>query len=59
MLFITRKPGETIVIDEQITVEIIDMAGGVVRLGIEAPPAVSIQRGEYWLPPKHHEEKIP
>ncbi|HXF44883.1 MAG TPA: carbon storage regulator [Burkholderiaceae bacterium] len=54
MLFITRRIGETIVIDGDITVQVVYVRGAIVRLGIEAPPDVSIQRGEN-LPPTSEE----
>ena len=48
MLQLTRKPGETIVIGDDIRVSVISIAGGAVRLGIEAPRNVPIYREEIW-----------
>lgn len=48
MLQLTRKPGQTIVIGDDIRVQVIQIAGGAVRLGIEAPRSVSIYREEIW-----------
>lgn len=48
MLQLTRKPGETIVIGENIRVSVIQIAGGAVRIGIDAPRDVSIYREEIW-----------
>ena len=48
MLQLTRKPGETIVIGDDVRVQVIQIAGGAVRLGIEAPRSVSIYREEIW-----------
>jgi len=43
MLLLTRKPGDAIVIDGRITVKVIDIQGGRVQLGIEAPKDVKIE----------------
>ena len=48
MLQLTRKPGETIVIGDDIRVQVIQIAGGAVRLGIDAPRSVAIYREEIW-----------
>ena len=42
MLLLTRKPGDAIVIDGRIVVKVIDIQGGRVQLGIEAPKDVKI-----------------
>jgi carbon storage regulator len=42
MLLLTRKVGDAIVIDGRITVKVIDIQGGRVQLGIEAPKDVKI-----------------
>lgn len=49
MLVLTRKTGESIQIGDNVTVEILEMRGGRVRLGINAPGDVSIQRRELLL----------
>ena len=46
MLVLTRKRMQTIVVDDQITITIVHVGGKGVRVGIEAPPEVSIRRGE-------------
>jgi carbon storage regulator len=43
MLLLTRKVGDAIVIDGRITVKVIDIQGGRVQLGIEAPKDVKIE----------------
>ena len=48
MLQLTRKPGETIVIGDDVRVQVIQIAGGAVRLGIDAPRSVAIYREEIW-----------
>ena len=42
MLLLTRKPGDAIVIDGRIVVKVVDIQGGRVQLGIEAPKEVKI-----------------
>ena len=46
MLILQRKPGESLQIGEQITVSVISIEGGRVRLAISAPPEISILRSE-------------
>jgi len=46
MLVLTRKQNEKIQIGDQITIKVLKMKGKTVRLGIEAPPEVSVIRGE-------------
>lgn len=50
MLVLSRRIGERIVIDNEIVVEILQIQGNRVRLGIQAPPGSSILREEL-LPP--------
>ena len=49
MLVLSRKCGETIVIDDRIRVTIESVQGGRVRLSIEAPADVEVDREEIWL----------
>jgi carbon storage regulator len=46
MLVLTRKAGERIVIDDNIIVEVLEVQGNRVRLGIQAPQGVPILRQE-------------
>lgn len=46
MLVLTRKTNERIVIDGSIVVEILEIQGGRVRIGIQAPNGVTILREE-------------
>ena len=48
MLVLTRKREESIVIDDKITVTIMEIRGDKVRLGIEAPGTVPVHRKEVW-----------
>lgn len=46
MLIIERDPGGKVFIGDCITVTLVDVVDGVVRLAIEAPRDVPIKRGE-------------
>ena len=46
MLVLSRRPEEALVIGEGITVRVLEIKGRTVRLGIDAPPEVRIQRRE-------------
>ena len=46
MLVLSRKHGESIVIDGAVKVHVIEVKGNVVRLGIDAPKEVAIRRSE-------------
>lgn len=46
MLVLSRKPGERIIIGEGIEVTVLEVHGNRIRLGIQAPKDVSIQRTE-------------
>ena len=46
MLVLTRKPGQSIIIGDEIEVQVLSVAGEKVRLGITAPREVGIFRNE-------------
>jgi carbon storage regulator len=46
MLVLTRKKGERILIGEDISITVLEIRGDGVRLGIDAPRGVRIQRDE-------------
>jgi carbon storage regulator len=49
MLVLTRKAGEKIVIGDDITITILDVRGDSIRVGIDAPRGIKIQREEVLL----------
>ncbi len=49
MLVLTRKIGESIRINGQICVTVMEVDGRTVKLGIDAPRSVPIHREEVWL----------
>ncbi|MCO6459243.1 MAG: carbon storage regulator [Pirellulaceae bacterium] len=46
MLVLSRKVGERIRIGDEITITVVRLIGGTVRIGIEAPPSLLIVREE-------------
>jgi carbon storage regulator len=46
MLVLTRRVGETIVIDDQIRLTVVGVQGNKVRLGVVAPETVRVDREE-------------
>jgi carbon storage regulator len=52
MLVLTRKIGERIVIDNRIVIEVVQVKGNRVRLGIQAPADAVILREELLQAPK-------
>jgi len=46
MLVLSRKVNEEIVIGDNIRVRLVKICGGRARLGISAPPEVSVRRAE-------------
>jgi carbon storage regulator len=46
MLVLTRKTGEAIVIGDTITLTVLGIGPGRVKIGINAPPEVGVDRGE-------------
>ena len=48
MLILSRKPGESIVIDGRIVVTIVRLEGEMVKVGIEAPREVPVHRQEVY-----------
>jgi carbon storage regulator len=46
MLVLTRKAGESIVVGDDIVVTVLEIRGGQVRLGVEAPRDISVHRSE-------------
>lgn len=48
MLILSREIGESIVIDGRITVRVLRLEGGAIKLGIEAPAEVAVHRQEIY-----------
>ena len=48
MLMMTRRAGQKIVLGDDITIEVVEVAGNTVRLGVSAPRSVPVYREEIW-----------
>jgi carbon storage regulator len=48
VLIITRRPGEKIMLGEEIVVHVMEIVGNSVRVGIEAPRSIPVYREEIW-----------
>jgi len=48
MLVLSRQRDESIIIGDHIVVTIVDIRGDKVRLGIKAPPEISVHREEIY-----------
>jgi carbon storage regulator len=48
MLVLTRKTDESIKIGENVTITIVDVSGGKVRIGVDAPKSVRVIRSEVY-----------
>jgi carbon storage regulator len=48
MLVLSRKKNESIIINDHITVTVVEIRGDKVRLGIDAPKEISVHRREVY-----------
>lgn len=48
MLVLTRKAGEGLIIGDDITIKIVEIKGGGIRIGIDAPKEKKIYRQEVY-----------
>ena len=48
MLIITRRPGEKIILGDDVVIEVIEVSGSSVRVGIQAPKSIPVYREEIW-----------
>ena len=57
MLVLSRKKNESIVINNDITIVVVEIRGDKVRLGVEAPKEVPVHRREVYDAIKRNEER--
>lgn len=50
MLVLSRKVGERILIGDNVSVTVVRITGGAVRIGVEAPPELAVIRQELQQP---------
>jgi carbon storage regulator len=48
VLIITRRAGERIMVGDDVVVEIMEIVGNSVRVGIQAPRSLPVYREEIW-----------
>ena len=56
MLVLSRKKNESIVINDDITIVVVEIRGDKVRLGVEAPKEIPVHRREVYDAIKRNEE---
>jgi carbon storage regulator len=56
MLRISRRAGERIMLGDNTVIEILEVRGQTVRIGIDAPRSVPIYREEIWLEVKRENQ---
>jgi len=49
MLILARKADEAIVIADNITIKVLEIKGGQVKLGVDAPDRITVHREEIYL----------
>jgi carbon storage regulator len=58
MLVLSRKDGEQILVGDNVIIKVLSIAGGRVRVGIEAPRNVPIRRSELAPSSDHFHELV-
>jgi carbon storage regulator len=48
VLVLTRRPGESLMVGDDVVVTVLDVRGDVVRLGIKAPRSIQVHREEVY-----------
>jgi carbon storage regulator len=48
MLVLTRRPGESIMVGDDVVITVLEIRGDVVRIGINAPRTVQVHREEIY-----------
>ena len=58
MLVLSRKKNESIVINDDITIVVVEIRGDKVRLGVEAPKEIPVHRREVFDAIRRNEAKV-
>ena len=48
MLILTRRPGETLMVGDDVTVTVLEVKGNQVRIGVNAPKEIAVHRKEIY-----------
>ena len=57
MLVLSRKKNESIVINDDITIVVVEIRGDKVRLGVEAPKEIPVHRQEVYEAIRRNEQQ--
>ena len=57
MLYLTRRPGEAVIINNEIEVRVVELKGRTVKLGFTFPADASVVREEVFLQIKQANEQ--
>jgi carbon storage regulator len=57
MLVLSRKKNESIIINDDITIVVVEIRGDKVRLGVEAPQEVPVHRNEVYEAIRRNQQK--
>jgi len=58
MLILSRKCGQSIMIDNEIEIRVLDIGDGKIRLGITGPASVSVQQRERYEARRRTEDAL-
>jgi carbon storage regulator len=56
VLIVTRRAGEKVMLGDDVVIEVIEVSGSSVRIGIDAPKSVPVYREELWRAVKAENE---
>jgi carbon storage regulator len=56
VLIITRRPGERIMLGDDITIHVMEIVGNSARVGIDAPKSLPVYREEIWAAVKEENQ---
>jgi carbon storage regulator len=57
MLVLSRKKNESIIINDDITIVVVEIRGDKVRLGVEAPKEIPVHRNEVYEAIRRNQEE--
>ena len=58
MLVLSRKKNESIIINDDITIVVVEIRGDKVRLGIDAPKEIPVHRNEVYEALRRSEKQV-
>ena len=48
MLVLTRRPGESVMVGDDVVITVLEVRGDVIRVGIKAPRSIQVHREEVY-----------